>query len=108
MPQSELLATLYEVVPKFQNVWEGDCTDDPFPSDSLHTVYLSLLPFLSVEPLSEAQLRRLCAIINAEVEKGGTAENAVSTCMLEHLGQVRLAKSLRPWLSKEARRRVRT
>ena len=45
----------------------------------------------------------LAALLNAAVDAGGDAENAASTCLLEHARQVKVDRVLRPWLSQAAR-----
>jgi hypothetical protein len=56
---------------------------------------------------SEKQLRSFALLINAAVENGGGLENAFSTCLLEHLHQIRALQALRPYLSKLAYERTR-
>jgi hypothetical protein len=54
---------------------------------------------------SERQLRALADIVNQVVADGGTIENAVSTCFLEHMYQINVRKVLAPYLSGEAKRK---
>ena len=105
-PQEDLLASLFAIFPAFQAEWLADCEGDESPSDSLHSVYLSFLPYVSAASPSPAQLNHLAALINGAVSAGGDSENAASTCFLEHLGQAGMLQPLRPLLSPEARSRL--
>ena len=61
-------------------------------------------------PATPEELRRELESIFPEfaaVDQGGVLENAVATCMLEHLHQVRCDRALRPFLSPAARERMR-
>src|SRR5439155_2408023 len=55
---------------------------------------------------SDRQVRQLAELINQAVEAPDELENAVSTCFLEHLRQVRTYKVLAPHLSTQAKRRT--
>lgn len=61
---------------------------------SVHSIYMSLLPFAHSAPLVGKQLKRLAVLLNDSVSAGGVIENAVSTCFLEHLGPSPLRKAL--------------
>jgi len=52
---------------------------------------------------SEKQLRRLGEWLSQSVASGGVIENAVSTCLLEHMRQLKINRVLAPYLSKEAK-----
>jgi hypothetical protein len=104
--QAQLLACLFGTFPEFKAVWLAERAGDSYPSSSLHTVYQSFLPYVSGANVSPEQLRRLAALVNSAVSAGGDAENAVSTCFLEHLGQVGMFSTLRPLLSPQARSRL--
>jgi hypothetical protein len=56
---------------------------------------------------SERQIVRLASLINDAVERAGDLENAVATCFLEHLHQIRAEKVLARHLSPAARTRLR-
>ena len=103
----ELLATLCAIFPAFEAQWQAEAEDDPFPGDSLHGVYQSFLPWVSGADVSQEQLQELAVHINDAVAAGGDCENAVATCVLEHLDQVGMRKALRPLLSAESRERMR-
>jgi hypothetical protein len=104
--QEELLASLFAIFPAFQAEWLADCEGEEWSSASLHSVYLSFLPYVSGANASPEQLKRLAALLNDAVSAGGDSENAVSTCFLEHVGQVGMLQALRPLLSREARSRL--
>ena len=105
--QDELLAALFAIFPAFQAEWLADLEGDTWPSDSLHSVYQSFLPYLSAANPSQEQLQRLASLIDGAVAAGGSAENAVSTCFLEHLGEVGLLRPLSPLLGAASRSRLR-
>ena len=105
-PQEELLTSLFVIFPSFQAEWLADREGEEWPNTSLHSVYLSFLPYVSGTNASPEQVKRLAALINGAVSAGGDSENAVSTCFLEHLGQVDMLRPLRPLLSPEARSRL--
>ena len=104
--QDQLLAELKAIFPGFEAYWLDGREDDDFPSSSLHCVYQDLITFLGGASVTPKQWQRLATLINAAVAAGGDPENAVSTCLLEHLGQVGLIKYLRPLLTPAARSRL--
>jgi len=57
--------------------------------------------------LSEKQLQQLADWINEAVSTDGDLENAVSTCFLEHMRQVRINRVLKPYLSQQAKAKSR-
>jgi hypothetical protein len=105
--QADLVAELCEIFPEFAAYWAEDNEFDEFRSSSLHSVYMSLLPFLSEISPNPKQWQRFADHLSNAVAAGGDRENAADTCVLEHLHQVKLNKTLRPLLSKEARAYVR-
>jgi hypothetical protein len=99
--QSDLLADLVQIFPEFASWWEEECeAEEVFHSCSLHSVYMSLLPFLGHAKPTQQQWKLLAAHLSKEVVAGGDRENAVATCVLEHLHQVKLDKILFPLLGK--------
>ena len=78
--QAQLVLDLCKVFPAFANYWERAAEEDP-PSDSLHAVYMSFLPFLGSCSATPEQWRLLATIVSREVAAGGARENAVDTCM---------------------------
>jgi hypothetical protein len=55
---------------------------------------------------SAKQLRRLGDWLNSAVAAGGELENAVSTCFLEHVRQLKVNRMLAPYLSQAAKDRT--
>lgn len=107
LSQTQLVSDLAAVFPEFSAYWESDRSDDDSPSITLHSVYLSFLPFLGGCSPTSLQWQQLANILSREVAAGGERENAVDTCMLEHLHQVKLNRVLRPLLSPAAKSLVR-
>ncbi len=103
--QSELLRALISIFPGFEDEWHLD-SDGSTPTESLHSVYMSFLPYFSRCNASKKQLIQLAALINAAVAAGGIAENAVATTFLEALGPSDLLRSLSPMLTREAKARL--
>jgi hypothetical protein len=105
--QHDLVADLVAIFPGFEEEWRLDQEGSCSPSSSLHSVYQSFLPFLgSVQPSPE-QWKHLADLFSREFAAGGNRKNAVDTCVLEHLHQIKLNRALRPLLSPAARSVVR-
>jgi hypothetical protein len=71
-----------------------------------------MLPFTAYfganhSTFSDRQLRLLAPLLDAAVAVDDELENAVSTCFLEHLHQIRCYRVLARHLSAPARRRSR-
>ena len=105
--QADLLNDLIGIFPEFAACWEEDNELEEYRSLSLHSVYMSLLPFLSQIAPTQKQWQLLADHLSNAVASSGDRENAADTCVLEHLHQVKLNKILRPLLSKEAQTYVR-
>ncbi|MCA9233183.1 MAG: hypothetical protein KDA57_21230 [Planctomycetales bacterium] len=106
-PQADLIERLCEVLPAFRSEWSGVTEDNPFPSKSLHSVYMVFFPFAASAELSEREVEAIASIFNVEVAKGGKAENAVSTCVLEHLGKGEFSRRVWRYLGPSARAQAR-
>jgi hypothetical protein len=106
--QSDLVNDLVQIFPEFAAYWEGDNEEEEFRSSSLHSVYMSFLPFLGTVQPTQKQWALLADHLSNAVAAGGDLENAVDTCVLEHLHQVRLNRIIRPLLSKKAQGYVRS
>lgn len=104
--QSDLVQALTSIFPEFGPEWAKWCEDGEPPSHSAHVVYMALMPLLGRLDLSEKQARKFAELVNGAVAAGGTAENAVSTCLLEHVRGLPALKKVRPFLSKDARLRL--
>lgn len=105
----DLVAALIGLFPAFRDEWdEGEAYGD-IGQYSFHTVFMELAPDCS-QYLVEAPPRTVeafCSLINDLVAAGGTMENAVSTCLLEHASQIGIRKVLKPHLSLAARGELR-
>ncbi len=102
----EVLAAVISIFPEFKSEWERD---NPYITDgkySVHSVYMSFLPFLASATHTKEQLSKVASLLNNAVKAGGNSENAVSTCILEHLHQIGLTSVLKSLLSNEAKERL--
>ena len=95
----ELQDALCQVFPDFKPQW-----DDNEPL-TYHALLLEFTPHFgkAASTYSERQLRAFGDIVNRSIASGGTLENAVSTCFLEHMHQINVRKVLGPYLSREAK-----
>jgi hypothetical protein len=96
------------IFPSFRKAW--DSKDNPFIQDdgtfSYHGVMLALNDhFAELGPLSEVQIEGFSALLNSAVTTSDVFENAVSTCFLEHMHQMKLTKVLGPHLTREAKKK---
>lgn len=99
----EVLETIVSIFPEFKAEWEADnpyIVDDKF---SVHSVYMTFLPFLAPAKHTEKQMNKVASFINSAVLAGGDSENAVLTCFFKHVSQVGLTSTLKPLLTKEAK-----
>ena len=104
----QLRDQLSEIFPAFRDHW--DDKDNPFVQDDgsfgYHAVMLNLNDFFAGhESWSNEQLRAFSELLNAAVTRDDDLENAVSTCFLEHMHQMKMTKLLSPYLTPEAKRR---
>ena len=103
----ELWTLLTEIFPGFS----AHCEDEEIqPDTTLHFVMSDFTTYFSGnrDTLSESQLRKLAQFINDAVAVDDNLENAVGTCFLEHLRQVRSYKILAPFLSRQAKDKTHT
>lgn len=72
---------------------------------NLHRVMMLFAQYFGANGnrFSEKQLRRLGEWLSSAVSTPGELENAVSTCFLEHIRQLRVNRLLAPYLSKSAK-----
>lgn len=91
--------------PTFGTEWE---LDEYGPDFNHHAVMQAFAVHLGRNQTnySAGQLRTLGDWLNEAISAGGDIENAVSTCLLEHLRQLRLNRALWPYLSKAAKERT--
>jgi hypothetical protein len=98
----ELWSLLTEIFPGFS----ADCVEEEIQSETtFHFVMRDFTPYFSgnLYTFSETQLKKLGSFINDAVAVDDNLENAVATCLLEHLHQVRSYKILAPFLSRQAK-----
>ena len=107
LSQAQLIKDLDDVLPEFSIHWAGEIEGEEFPSQSLHAVYMALVPFLASTIPTSSQWQSLADLFSREVAAGGDRQNAVDTCVLEHLHQIKLNKIIRPLLSPSAKALVR-
>lgn len=102
----ELIASLQAIFPEFGS---EEILHELETSDyDLHTVMHLFAEYFGTEgsTASERQLRALGGLIDEAVARDDQLENAVSTCMLEHLRQIKAYKILSPYLSRKAKQRT--
>jgi len=99
----DLRDMLFKIFPSFVNEWEEDQEDL-----TLHGVLLMFTDYFGKreEPFSEKQISKLATFINDSVVNDDELENAISTCFLEHLRQIRADRRLLPYLSKLAKKKM--
>jgi hypothetical protein len=112
----ETLRQLCEIFPAFHDEW---AEEDAPPEDGLvdgvyyewthHAVLGAFLGYFARnhDAFTELQLRRLGDWINNAVTNYDEIENAVATCFLEHMRQVRIDRVLAPHLSRIAKGKAR-
>lgn len=100
---NSLATKLNELFPAFMAELEGE------EISSYHQVILRLTPVISgyLQALPPPRTKEFCELVNAMVSAGGDQENAISTCLLEHASQVKVAKIIRPYLSIAAKQELR-
>jgi hypothetical protein len=109
----ETLRQLCELFPDFE-AW-SEIEEAPLPDEGLvdglfyqwthHRVMQEFLMYFSKNHSSfnERQLRRFGDWINEAISVDSDIENAVSTCFLEHMRQVKINRVLAPYLSPVAK-----
>lgn len=98
----QLLDHLSQVFPDFK--LEFDELDDPSQGFTYHRLMLDFLVYWGAiaRTATDSQIIELARIINESVNIGGDIENAIDTCFLEHLSQVRGLKPIERYLSPAA------
>lgn len=98
-----LVENLIELFPSFAGEIEGE------EIVSYHQVIQRLAPVVSgyLKSSHTGTVKKFCALVNAMVDSAGEAENAISTCLLEHASQVGVHKIIRPYLGPLAKRELR-
>lgn len=101
----ELVASLIDIFPSFEQKWDNGESFGYDGDYSFHSVFLFFGP-MCYKLLSEGtakQQDRFCTLLNLCVAQGGKIENAVSTCFLEAASQLGFRKIIKPHLSPEAK-----
>jgi hypothetical protein len=111
-PSDALLARLADIFPSFTAELAREIEEEMHAQGgsvpgkpSAHAVYILLFDFLQSAQVTNDQLRKFSSLINDAVAEGGLAENAVSTCFLEHLHSSPWGKPLWPLLSPASKAR---
>ena len=110
----DTLRKLCDVFPPFRDEWEEEgapmedgLVDGVYYQWTHHAVMRAFLSFFAANQgsFTETQLRRFGDWVNQVVSASDDLENAVSTCFLEHLHQVKADRLLAPYLSRQAKER---
>jgi hypothetical protein len=106
----ELWAALIAICPAFAADLPADEVEER-ERENTATFHFVMQPFTTYfgtdqATLSEKQLKQLAVLINRAVENADDLENAVATCFLEHLHQIRAYKVLAPFLSAGAKQKT--
>ncbi len=104
----ELLASLTGIFPQFGNQdIVVDVADSPV-GIGLHCVMHHFTCYFGadLQKFSARQLTSLGQLLDEAVLVDDQLENAVSTCLLEHLRQISAYRALSPYLSKRAREKT--
>jgi hypothetical protein len=99
-----------EVLEDFELRKEAGILEDPEKPVGLHAVmmHFSCHGWPADDPeLANRQLKALGELLSEAVAVDDLFENAVSTCLLEHLGQIERYWMLAPYLSPLAKRKCR-
>ncbi len=104
----ELLASLTSIFPQFGN---QDIVEDVAGSPvgiGLHCVMHHFTCYFGadLQEFSESQLASLGRLLDEAVMVDDQLENAVSTCLLEHLRQISAYTAISPYLSKRAKEKT--
>ena len=114
MPSRDLPATPRELWGRLTRIFPAfaeTLSDPDLEEDSASTYHSVMQPFTVYfgahhSGCSQSQLAQLASLINAAVERADDLENAVATCFLEHLRQLRAEKAMARLLSSAAKKRL--
>ena len=90
---------LVYIFPAFEEYIDED-------TEALDSLFQDFIYFYGKNEFQEKQLQHLAKFINEAVELQDDLENAISTCFLEHLRQIKGDEILRPLLTKQAKERL--
>jgi hypothetical protein len=103
---AELESTLVGIFPTFAAELAAVADDPPELGErTLHSVFFEFAPYFSrhVDSFSDKQLEKFGKLLHAALQTNGQLENALSTCFLEHVRQLKVSKQVRRLLRKAAR-----
>jgi hypothetical protein len=112
----DTLQQLCDVFPPFRAAWaeegappEDGLVDGVYYQWTHHAVMGVFLSYFAANHayFTEKQLRRFGDWVNHAVSVDDDLENAVSTCFLEHVRQVKINRVLAPYLSRRAKDKQR-
>ena len=107
----ELWEFLSSAIPSFRDAATGEEIEywERDPLASFHSVMMAFTDHFgeSQANFSRKQIERLSEFINSSVEFDDKLENAVSTCLLEHLRQIEGYTTLAPFLSARAKMKTK-
>jgi hypothetical protein len=97
----DMVDFLVALDPPFETELENEKPDEL----TLHRVMMLFAQYFGANRSSftKKQLARLGEWLSASVAAGGMVENAVSTCFLEHIHQLKVNRILGPYLSQQAK-----
>jgi hypothetical protein len=103
----QALEFLFALFPTFEQQWRADEAEcGPSPDElNYHRIMFEFIQYFGSvrQSLTENQLKQFGAWVNIAVSEEGPLENAVSTCFLEHMHQVKVNRLLAPYLSSVAK-----
>jgi len=107
LPALDLLERLQTVFPSFGNA--ELLVEVETEELGLHGVMHSFAEYFgsNCHTATKKQLTALARILDHAVTEGGKLENAVSTCFLEHVHQLRCKHLLTPFVSRTTKQRMR-
>lgn len=110
MSPEELTRELIELFPLSKSGFQEEDMDIGYePPATHHKVWssFSTVAFECLSSASEKHLLKFAFIIDREVAEGGSRENVVCTCFLEHASQVGVNRIIKRLLSKSSKSELR-
>lgn len=113
----ETLTQLYTIFPTFVASWAEEeapaadgLVDGVYYEWTHHAVLRNFLEFFASnrESFTAKQLQTFGEWVNRAVSKEDELENAISTCFLEHAKQVGINRAIAPYLSANAKAKLRS
>jgi len=91
-------------------LWPVFLTDeDALEADTFHALVTAFTPYLNLvlSDYTPREARAFGKLVNRMVEAGGSQQNAIETCYLEHASQIGCTKALKPHLNAASRKELR-